>query len=365
MLYETFWPGRRVLVTGHAGFKGSWLCAWLTSLGAEVTGVGLTTKGHRTLFETLGLARRMQAYEVDVRDGELLGRIAEAAQPEIVFHLAGQAILLEGVRDPLATLSANVMGTAHLLETVRHTPSARAVVVVTSDKCYRDPGRGCDEDAPLGGNDPYSASKACAEIVTAAYRRTYLGRAGVGVATARAGNVIGGGDMGADRLIPDLIRAWQAGRPAVLRQAGGIRPWQHVLDALAGYLLLAQRLIQDPSRYAGGWNFGPEPADAVTVGELAAAFHRALGAGCALHAVEPARHDEPVLRLSCARARGRLGWEPQLRIAEAVAWTAEGYRRLLVDGEAGWVEEQIERYTARLATPARPPAERGVSYARA
>ncbi len=225
MLYEAFWSGRRVLVTGHAGFKGSWLCAWLTSLGAEVTGVGLVRKERVSLFEAAGLGERMQAYEVDVRDGELLHRVAEAAAPEIVFHLAGQALLLEGVRDPLATLSSNVMGTAHLLETVRHTPSVRGVVLVTSDKCYREATQLCDEDAPLGGHEPYGASKACAEIVAAAYRRTYLAQAGVGVATARAGNVIGGGDMAPERLVPDLVRAWQAGRPAVLRQAGGIRPW--------------------------------------------------------------------------------------------------------------------------------------------
>jgi CDP-glucose 4,6-dehydratase len=365
MLYEPFWSGRRVLVTGHAGFKGTWLCAWLTALGAEVTGVGLTGKEGPSLLDATGLSTRMQTYEVDVRDGELVHRIAEAAAPEIVFHLAGQALLLEGVRDPLATLSANIMGTAHLLEMVRHTPSVHGVVVVTSDKCYRDPTQACDEDAPLGGLEPYGASKACAEIVTAAYRRTYLAQAGVGVATARAGNVIGGGDMAADRLVPDLVRAWQAGRPAVLRQAGGIRPWQHVLDALSGYLLLAQRLIQDPGRFAGPWNFGPDADEVVTVSEIAAEFHKAIGGGRALHAIEPARHDAPILRLSSARARRRLGWVPQLTAAEAVRWAAEGYRRLLQDGEGGWIEEQIERYTARLAAPEQPRGKREVGYAHA
>ena len=365
MLYEPFWSGRRVLVTGHSGFKGSWLCAWLTSLGAEVTGIGLSSGEQPSLFEAAGLAERMQAYELDVRDGELLHRVAEAAAPEIVFHLAGQPLLLEGVRDPLATLSVNVMGTAHLLEAVRHTPSVWGVVLVTSDKCYRDPAQLCEEDAPLGGTEPYGASKACAEIVASAYRRTYLAPAGVGLATARAGNVIGGGDMAADRLVPDLVRAWRARRPAMLRQSSGIRPWQHVLDALSGYLLLAQHLIQDPGRFAGAWNFGPDSRDAVTVGEVAAEFHKAIGGGCALHALEPARHDAPILRLSSARARQRLGWRPQLTTLEAVHWAAEAYRRLHQDGDCTWLEEQIERYTERLSAPARPSRQREVAHAHA
>ena len=365
MLYEPFWSGRRVLVTGHAGFKGTWLCAWLTALGAEVSGVGLAGKEQPSLFEATGLSTRMQTYEVDVRDGELLHRIAEAAAPEIVFHLAGQALLLEGVRDPLATLSANIMGTAHLLEMVRHTRCVRGVVVVTSDKCYRDPTQACDEDAPLGGLEPYGASKACAEIVTAAYRRTYLGsgrcRRRDGAGGQRDRRRRHGGRPAGARSGP----GWQTGRPVVLRQAGGIRPWQHVLDALSGYLLLAQRLIQDPGRFAGPWNFGPDALEVVTVSEIAAEFHKAIGGGRALHAVEPARHDAPILRLSCAQAKRRLGWAPQLTAGEAVRWAAEGYRSLLQDGEGGWVEEQIERYTERLAAPEQPRGKREVGYAHA
>jgi CDP-glucose 4,6-dehydratase len=355
MVNEEFWRGRRVLVTGHAGFKGSWLCAWLVRLGAEVTGVGHPPARRPSLFEAAGLAGRVGTHDLDVRDGDVLARAIAAARPEVVFHLAGQPLVLTAVRDPVGTFATNVMGTVNLLEVVRYARSVRAVVVVTSDKCYRDGSVVCDEDSPLGGEDPYGASKACAEIATAAYRATFLAAGGVAVTTARAGNVIGGGDMAEDRLIPDLVRAQLAGEPAVLRQAGAIRPWQHVLDALAGYLGLAEMMVRDPDGFAGPWNFGPDARSAVTAGEVAAMFLQALGGGGAtglVRSLEPPRHEAAVLRLSAARAWRRLGWRPRLSTAEAVRWTAEGYSRFLRGGEAGWLDDQIGRYEGWLAAAA-------------
>ena len=375
MVSGAFWRGRRVLVTGHAGFKGSWLCAWLARLGAEVTGAGLAPEGKPSLFEAAELAGRMRDHRLDVRDLDGVRRLLAEAAPEVVFHLAAQPLVLASVREPVATFASNVMGTVNLLEAVRGAPSVRAVVVVTTDKCYRDhDGAPCGEDAPLGGSDPYSASKACAELVAAAYRATFLAEARVGVATARAGNVIGGGDMAPDRLVPDLVRAaLGGGRPAVLRYPHAVRPWQHVLDALAGYLLLAERLADDPATYAGGWNFGPdEAAEAWTVGRVAEELLRALGGdrrAAVAYAAGAPRHEVAVLRLSAARARERLGWRPLLPLPEAIAWTAEGYGRLLrhsggsAGGDTRWLDEQIGRYeTRRIATtPAVMEAARAVA----
>lgn len=357
-----FWQGRRVLVTGHAGFKGTWLVAWLRSLGAEVTGFGHPPRSTPSLLDRLGLAGTFRALEGDVRDRPALGAAFAEARPELVFHLAGQPIVLEAQRDPLGTLETNLLGTVHLLEAVRATPGVRAVVIVTSDKCYREPYQACRESDPVGGDEPYAASKACAEIVTHAWRTTYLPpRSGIGIATARAGNVIGGGDWSAHRLVPDLVRAFAAGRTPVLRRPGAIRPWQHVLDALWGYLRLAQALVCDPVRFAGAWNFGPEPGNEWTVAEVAAAVSRRLGSGpWQIEAVPPAV-EAPLQRLSIERAKKRLGWRPLLSTAEAVEWTVDGYRQLLEAGRADWLPDQIRRYGDRLGEreprPFSAPAE--------
>lgn len=357
-----FWRGRRVLVTGHAGFKGTWLVAWLTGLGAEVTGFGHRPRYAPSLLGLAGLEAHVTAIEGDVRDRPALAAALAATRPEIVFHLAGQPIVLEARADPLSTLETNLLGTVNLLEAVRATPGMRAVVLVTSDKCYREPHQACRENDPLGGDEPYAASKACAEIVAHAWRTTYLPpRSGIGIATARAGNVIGGGDWSAHRLVPDLVRAFAAGRTPVLRRPGAIRPWQHVLDALAGYLRLAQALALDPWRFAGAWNFGPEPGGEWTVAEIAAAVCRRLGAGPWQTEEQPPSVDAPLQRLSIERAKKRLGWRPRLSTAEAVEWTVDGYRQLLETGRADWLLDQIRRYGDRLGEreprPFSAPAE--------
>lgn len=357
-----FWQGRRVLVTGHAGFKGTWLCAWLRELGAEVTGFGHPPRFAPTLFELAGLAKGPAAIEGDVRDRAALAGALGATRPEIVFHLAGRPIVLEAYRDPLGTLETNLMGTVNLLEAVRATPGVRAVLIVTSDKCYREPHQACRENDPLGGDEPYAASKACAEIVVHAWRTTYLPpRTGIGIATARAGNVIGGGDWSAHRLVPDLVRAFASGRTPVLRRPGAIRPWQHVLDALGGYLRLAQALFADPTRFSGAWNFGPEPGGEWTVAEIAAAVSRRLGAGPWQTEPHPSPVEAPLQRLSIERAKKRLGWRPLLSTAEAVAWTVDGYKELLETGRADWLRDQIRRYGDRLGAreprPVSAPAE--------
>ena len=340
-----FWHGRRVLLTGHTGFKGTWLGAWLVGMGAEVTGVALAPHHEPSLFDAAELRRRITHHEADIRDAPRVAEIVRAAAPQIVFHLAAQPLVLLSLEQPVATFATNVVGTLNLLEAARAVPDLAALVVVTSDKCYRDPASPCAEEDPLGGLEPYSASKACAELVAAAYRSCFLdaGR-GVGLATVRAGNVIGGGDFSRDRLLPDLIRAAVAGRPGRVRQPRAVRPWQHVLDALDGYLRLAQALVAAPGSFATSWNFGPPAENEWTVGEVADEALRVLGRGT-WHATAPAHHFEaPVLRLSSDRARSRLGWQPRLTTADAVAWAVEGYRLLLEQGRGDWLFEHIERY---------------------
>ncbi len=340
-----FWRGRRVLVTGCTGFKGSWLCAWLSRLGARVAGCGLDPATEPALFELAGIEGLIERLPGEVRDPEAVRAAVALAAPEVVFHLAAQPLVLESLRDPLRTFATNVMGTAHLLEAVRRVPGVRAVVVVTSDKCYRDTAEPCAEDDALGGHDPYSASKACAEIATAAWRHSFLaGGNGIGVATARAGNVVGGGDFSADRLIPDLVRAAQAGRPLVLRHPNAIRPWQHVLDALAGYLLLAQALHARPHAFATSWNFGPPDAASWTVERVAATAIRHLGYDSWRSEEQPFRHETATLRLDASRARSRLGWRPRLDMERTIAWTMHGYRELLAGRGRAWLDRQIDDY---------------------
>jgi len=351
-----FWSGRRVAMTGHTGFKGTWLASWLAELGAEVTGIGQPPATEPSLFAASGLTARIHSRIADVRSRELLARHLREAQPEVLFHLAAQALVTASLDDPVTTLQTNILGVVNLLEAARHLPSLKAVVVITSDKCYLRPDRRCAEGDQLGGHDPYSASKACAEIVTQAYRSCYFPPdAGVGVATVRAGNVIGGGDFSPGRLLPDLIRAFAAGEPAELRHPGGIRPWQHVLDALAGYLHLAERLAANPASFSTAWNFGPDEGVSWTAARIAEVAAQRFGSGTWRVAARDLAVEVPTLLLSSEQARRWLGWRPRLATEQAVHWAVDGYRALLRERDAGWLVEQIRAYGALDQAPR--PAE--------
>lgn len=332
-----FWAGRRVFVTGHTGFKGGWLSLWLQDLGAEVTGYALSPPTKPSLFETARIGEGMRSLIADVRDlGSLVAAVTEA-QPEVVFHLAAQPLVRKSYRKPVETYATNVMGTVHLLEAVRQTPSVRAVINVTSDKCYenREWLWGYREIEPMGGHDPYSNSKGCSELVTAAWRDSFYnparhGKHGVAIASARAGNVIGGGDWAEERLVPDLLRAFELGRPAVIRHPDAVRPWQHVLEPLSGYLRLAERLVEAGPDHAEAWNFGPDDEAAVPVRLLADHLCQAWGAGAAWqHEAGEHPHEAALLRLDSTKARTRLDWRPRWSLAKALEATADWHRACL------------------------------------
>lgn len=355
----TAWAGRRVFVTGHTGFKGSWLTLWLSAMGSDVAGYALPPDDPG-LFRSARLHELVRHTEGDVRDaGALAGALARH-EPEVVLHLAAQALVRPSYRDPVATYATNVMGTVHLLEAVRRTPSVRAVVVVTSDKCYenREWDWGYRETEAMGGADPYSSSKGCAELVTASWRRSFFpprdhGRHGVAIATARAGNVIGGGDWACDRLVPDALRAFAAGEALVVRYPDAVRPWQHVLDPLAGYLLLAERLLSDGPTFADGWNFGPGPDGERPVRDVVGTLTSLWGGDARWRTTgEPQPHEAGFLKLDCSKARARLGWRPRLAFTEALALTVDWSRSHAAEGRARELTlGQIEAY-ARSTPPA-------------
>jgi CDP-glucose 4,6-dehydratase len=326
-----FWNGRRVFLTGHTGFKGAWLALLLKRLGAQVTGFALPPNGNDELFEVANVASALSKHEIgDIRNLDLLSASLHAAEPEIVLHLAAQSLVRLSYDQPVLTYATNVMGTVHLLEAVRHSPSVRATVVVTSDKCYENLEWiwGYRESDRLGGHDPYSNSKGCAELVTASYRKSFFPPNGSShIASARAGNVIGGGDWAQDRLIPDAIRAFVAGRPLQIRNPNAIRPWQHVLDPISGYLRLAQCLYQDGSRYAEGWNFGPRTSSEVPVSEVVSRVAQAWGKSASWE-IEggPHPHEAAYLKLDCSKAASRLNWSPAIEFEKGIALTADWYR---------------------------------------
>lgn len=328
------WRGRRVFLTGHTGFKGGWLALWLVKLGAEVRGYALDPATEPNLFTAAAVGSAVEDVRGDILDyAKLLASMKEFA-PEVVFHLAAQPLVRRSYADPLGTYATNVMGTAHVLEAVRGTPSVRAVVCVTTDKCYENrewvwPYRETDQ---LGGHDPYSSSKACAEIVSAAYRRSFFSMESrtehtVGVATARAGNVIGGGDWSEDRLIPDLIRGFQSAKAVLIRRPKAIRPWQHVLEPAHGYILLAERLLAGEMQFASAFNFGPGDEDAWPVERIADRMATSWGDGARwIRDADPGVHEAGILRLDASRARQELGWRPQLAIETALDWSVGWYR---------------------------------------
>lgn len=344
MIDAAYWRDRRVLITGHTGFKGSWLAFWLSECGASVAGIALAPVSAPNLFSLLGLAQTIDSRLIDLRDRGAIAAAVRSVEPEIVIHMAAQPIVRHGIARPAETFSTNVLGLVHLLDAIRDAPKPASVVNVTSDKVYAEAvdDRAFREDDALGGSDPYSASKACAEIVTSAYVQTY----GVSACTARAGNVIGGGDWSEDRLVPDLVRAMGRGVSPQLRNPTATRPWQHVLDALSGYVLLAQRLIEDPSSARGAWNFGPVDAGSIPVSALARAFSRAAGATTSWQpSTENAPAERMALRLDSTKARERLHWRSRLNVEETVALTAEWYIAVARGDNARDVTRaQIERY---------------------
>lgn len=323
-----FWRGKKVLLTGHTGFKGAWLALWLYRLGAQVTGFSLPPQTEPDLFGLARVAEGIDSRFGDIRDAEAVATLVRAAQPEIVLHLAAQALVHEGYRQPLSTFATNVQGTANVLDALRGVTSVKAVVAVTTDKVYQNlehPFPYRETDA-LGGHDPYSASKAASEMVVACYRASYLAEQGMAVASARAGNVIGGGDWSADRLIPDAVRAWTSGRPLSIRRPSSIRPWQHVLEPLAGYLRLAERLWASPGA-AGAYNFGPPTDEAATVQQVVELARTAFGQGESEYGNGDAwPHEAGWLALETAKARHSLGLAPRWPLATAVQRTMAWYR---------------------------------------
>ncbi len=327
----SFWSGRKVLVTGHTGFKGSWLSLWLSRLGAESVGFALAPPSEPSLFESARVGDGMVDVRGDVRDLAALHATMAEHQPEIVFHLAAQPLVRLSYAQPVETFGTNVLGTVHLLEASRHVESVRSVVIVTSDKCYENKewAWGYRENEPLGGRDPYSASKGCAEIAAAAYRQSYFADdlRLVGVATARAGNVIGGGDWALDRLLPDAARALAENQTIVARRPASIRPWQHVLEPLRGYLSLAENLHRAPAEYSGAWNFGPRDEDAAPVADVLDRFVDHWGSGAwRSEGALTGPHEAHLLKLDSSKARHGLGWRPALSLDEAIEMTAAWYR---------------------------------------
>lgn len=343
-----FWRGRKVLLTGHTGFKGSWLSLMLAGFGARLVGYALPAEPV-SLFRQAGVdALFEQHVEQDIRDPAMLAQVMAQFSPELVIHLAAQPLVRRSYAQPLETWSSNVMGTAHLLEAVRHCPSVQAVLVVTSDKCYQNQHWqwGYRESDPLGGHDPYSASKAATELVVQSYRQSYFDAAGPLLATARAGNVIGGGDWSEDRLIPDIVRGMQHASPARIRFPGATRPWQHVLSCLDGYLTLSERLLAGERNLAQPFNFGPAAADNVTVLHVLQALQASWPALRWELGDESPLHEAALLALDATRANLQLAWRPALSLAQGVQWTADWYRQVLAaPGVArGLTEQQIADY---------------------
>lgn len=333
MLDKSFWKGKKVFLTGHTGFKGSWLSLWLHSMGADVTGYALDPPTEPSLFALCKIGEVVNSNIADIRDGESLKKAMLAADPEIVIHMAAQPLVRDSYKNPVGTYSINVMGTVNLFEAVRACKNIKAVINVTTDKCYENKEWvwGYRENEPMGGYDPYSSSKACSEIVTAAYRRSFFNpddyaKHGVALASARAGNVIGGGDWAADRLIPDCIKAILKGERIVIRNPMAIRPWQHVLEPLSGYLVLAQKLYEGGPRYADAWNFGPADDDARPVEWIVKAICAKWG-GNATYEIDTGKHPHEAhyLKLDCSKAKAELRWRPRWNLEKAIdaiiGWT--------------------------------------------
>ena len=352
---RSFWRGRRVFLTGHTGFKGSWLSLWLHALGADVTGYALDPPTQPSLFEQARVAEKLRSLQGDIRDFPQLKSAMAECRPEVVLHLAAQSVVKTGYEDPIGNYSSNVMGTVHVLEAVRQLGLRCALVNVTSDKCYenREWIWGYRENEPMGGHDPYSNSKGCAELVGMAYRDSFfspekIGEHGVALGSARAGNAIGGGDWTSHQLIPDLIRAFLDDQPCLIRNPSAWRPWQFVLEPLRGYLMLAERLAENAPRFASGWNFGPVDADVRPVSWIADELVRLWGDGAAWALDSAAHpHEAHALKLDASKAATSLDWRPVLPLRQALAWIAEWYRAFQTGADLQqFTLGQIEQYEA-------------------
>jgi CDP-glucose 4,6-dehydratase len=351
---RAFWSGRRVFLTGHTGFKGAWTCLALTNVGARVVGYALPPATLDGIYCTCDVPAQLVEHLADIRDISAVRAAIRQAKPSIVLHMAAQALVRRSYADPIETYSTNVMGTANLLEAIRGIPEVQAVVIVTSDKCYENfewPW-GYRESDRLGGHDPYSSSKACAELVTDAFRRSYFSQGSTGIASARAGNVIGGGDWSTDRLLPDAIRAFMTDTSLTVRNPLSVRPWQHVLDPVIGYLLLAQALCgPEGPRYCEGWNFGPDSRSEVSVHSVVTSVARVWGGRARWEQnLTTHPHEAIALRLDSAKTRHRLGWKPLIDLDEAIQWTVEWYKAFHDGGDVRAVAAtQVDAALSRAA----------------
>jgi CDP-glucose 4,6-dehydratase len=359
---SALWNNRRVLITGHTGFKGSWLSLWLRSHGALVTGYALPPPTSPSMFEACNLRDHVASLEADIRDYSRLEEVMRAAKPEVIFHLAAQPLVRESYRTPRETFEVNTMGTVNVLEATRRVGGVRSIVLVTTDKCYENKEWvwGYRENDRLGGRDPYASSKACTEIAADAYRRSFfpaekLDDHGVGIATARAGNVIGGGDWASERLVPDLVRCFAKGQKAILRHPEAVRPWQHVIEPLFGYISLAEHLYRGSAWACDAWNFGPGNSGVETVGSLAGHIAKCWGKGVSLElqAPDPALHESTLLSLDSSKAQSLLGWQPRFGVRDAAEMTVNWYKTFYAGSPAQELRDlalaQIRSYGERTA----------------
>lgn len=353
-IFNNFYKGKRVLVTGHTGFKGSWLSIWLHELGAEVIGISLNTLTERDNYVLSGIGKKIKAdIRADIRDGQRMKDIFRKYQPEIVFHLAAQPLVRLSYDKPVETYETNVMGTINIMEAIRYTESVKVAIMITTDKCYENKEQiwGYRENEPMGGYDPYSSSKGAAEIAISSWRRSFFNPSEYGkkhhvsIASVRAGNVIGGGDWALDRIIPDCIKALETGKDINIRSPKAIRPWQHVLEPLSGYMLLAQKMWYEPTQYCEGWNFGPLPESISTVWEVANKVVKYYGSGKLNDVSNPNNlHEAKLLMLDISKAKFQLGWEPRMDISQCVELTIDWYKRYKNEEVYNICLQQINRF---------------------